>query len=176
MKKAFDFANMPVTRDLDIFAEWSSRVPVQYTIRYELADGTPVAEPTLGSTLAGTSKTFTAKAGTQLFDAYREGYFPQTSSHTILMDIAGGNTFTFVYTPRENVPYTVRYLEKGTGKVLHEEKYVAENRKSVVTETFQQIGRLYAGCLPEASGPISQRRGERADLLVHPGQQRTPTT
>lgn len=146
VKKAFDFANMPVTRDLDIFAEWSSRVPVQYTIRYELADGTPVAEPTLGSTLAGTSKTFTAKAGTQLFDAYREGYFPQTSSHTILMDIAGGNTFTFVYTPRENVPYTVRYLEKGTGKVLHEEKYVAENRKSVVTETFQQI----SGYMPDA--------------------------
>ena len=41
---------------------------------------------------------------------------------------------------------TVRYLEKGTGKVLHEEKYVAENRKSVVTETFQQI----SGYMPDA--------------------------
>ncbi len=138
-KKAFDFNNIPVNRSLDIFAEWSSKTAVLYTVRYELADGTEIAEPTVGSTLAGTSKTFTAKGGTELYDGYREGFFPNTNSHTILMNIDGGNEYTFIYTQKESVPYTVRYLEKGTETVLAEEKQVTDNRKSVVTEVFNQI-------------------------------------
>lgn len=138
-KKAFDFNNIPVNRSLDIFAEWSSKTAVLYTVRYKLKDGTEIAEPTVGSTLAGTSKTFTAKGGTELYDGYREGYFPNTNSHTILMNIDGGNEYTFIYTQKESVPYTVRYLEKGTGNVLADEKTVTENKKSVVTEVFEQI-------------------------------------
>lgn len=145
-KKAFDFNNMPVNRDLDIFAEWSSKTAVLYTIHYQLADGTPIADDTVGSTLAGTSKTFTAKAGDQLYANYREGYFPNTNSHTILMNIDGKNEFTFVYKQMENVPYTVRYLEKGTGNVLHEEKRVENNKKSVVTEQFEPVN----GYMPDA--------------------------
>lgn len=145
-KKAFDFNNMPVNRDLDIFAEWSSKTAVLYTVRYELADGTEIAEPTVGSTLAGTSKTFTAKGGAELYAGYQEGYFPNTNSHTILMNINGGNEYTFIYTPIPNVPYTVRYLERGTGNVLAEEKRVAENKKSVVTDVFKQI----SGYMPDA--------------------------
>ncbi len=138
-KKAFDFNNIPVNRSLDIFAEWSSKTAVLYTVRYKLADGTEIAEPTVGSTLAGTSKTFTAKGGTELYDGYREGYFPNTNSHTILMNIDGGNEYTFIYTQKESVPYTVRYLEKGTENVLADEKTVTDNKKSVVTEVFKQI-------------------------------------
>ncbi len=138
-KKAFDFNNIPVNRSLDIFAEWSSKTAVLYTVRYELADGTEIAEPTVGSTLAGTSKTFTAKGGTELYDGYREGFFPNTNSHTILMNIDGGNEYTFIYTQKESVPYTVRYLEKGTETVLAKEKQVTENKMSVVTEVFKQI-------------------------------------
>ena len=145
-KKAFDFNNMPVNRDLDIFAEWSSKTAVLYTIRYELADGTPIAEPTVGSTLAGASKTFTAKAGTELYAGYQESYFPKTNSHTLLMNINGGNEYTFVYVAMPNAPYTVRYLEKGTGTVLHEEKHVAENKKVVVTEIFAAV----SGYMPDA--------------------------
>ena len=145
-KKAFDFNNMPVNRDLDIFAEWSSKTAVLYTIRYELKDGTPIAEPTVGSTLAGASKTFTAKAGTELYAGYQEGYFPNTNSHTLLMNINGGNEYTFVYVAMPNAPYTVRYLEKGTGTVLHEEKHVDENKKVVVTEIFEAV----SGYMPDA--------------------------
>ncbi len=145
-KKAFDFNNMPVNRDLDIFAEWSSKTAVLYTVRYQLEDGTEIAEPTVGSTLAGTSKTFTAKGGAELYAGYQEGYFPNTNSHTILMNINGGNEFTFIYKPMEKVPYTVRYLEKGTGTVLAVEKLVLDNKKSVVTEVFKQI----FGYMPDA--------------------------
>ncbi len=138
-KKAFDFNNIPVNRSLDIFAEWSSKTAVLYTVRYELENGTEIAEPTVGSTLAGTSKTFTAKGGTELYDGYREGYFPNTNSHTILMNIDGGNEYTFIYTQKASVPYTVRYLEKGTENVLADKKTVTDNRMSVVTEVFEQI-------------------------------------
>lgn len=145
-KKAFDFNSMSIRRDLDVFAEWSSKVAVVYTVNYELEDGTKIADSTIGSTLAGNSKTFSAKGGNELYDGYTEGYFPNTSSHTILMSIDGTNEFTFVYKPIPAVPYTVRYLENGTGKVLAEEKYVSDNRKSVVTEVFKQIN----GYMPDA--------------------------
>lgn len=140
-KKAFDFNNMPVNKDLDIFAEWSSKTPVLYTVRYVDKNGNEVADPTIGSALAGTSKTFIAKGGDELYKNYQNGYFPNTNSHTIRMDINGGNEFTFVYTELDSVPYKVRYLEKGTNKVLHPEKYVADNKKSVVTEKFEQVER-----------------------------------
>lgn len=151
-KKAFDFYNMPVNHDLDIFAEWSSNIPVLYTLRYVViaADGTEteIADPTTGSALAGTSKTFDAKGGDKLYEGYREGFFPQTNSHTLLMSLDNpeSNEFTFVYVEVDNVPYTVRYVEKDTGKVLHDEKYVAQNKKSIVTETFEPV----QGYMPDA--------------------------
>lgn len=142
-KKAFDFYNMRVHRDLDIFAEWSANVLVRYTIHYQLADGTKIAEDTTGSALAGNTKTFAAKYGADLYADYQNGFYPQTNSHAITMNIDGGvaNEFTFVYVSKPVVPYTVRYLEKGTNKVLHSEKYVADNKKSVVTEKFEQVER-----------------------------------
>ena len=138
-KKAFDFYNMPVNRDLDIFAEWSSKTPVLYTIRYQLADGTEIAPPTQGSALAGASKTFLAKAGEELNAGYQEGYFPQTNSHTLVMKLNDTNEFIFIYEPRANMPYRVRYVDAATGEPLVPDKLVEENHKSVVTETFRQI-------------------------------------
>lgn len=147
-KKAFDFYNMRVHRDLDIFAEWSANVLVRYTIHYQLEDGTKIAEDMTGSALAGNTKTFAAKYGADLYADYQNGFYPQTNSHAITMNIDGGvaNEFTFVYVSKPVVPYTVRYLEKGTNKVLHTEKYVADNKKSVVTEKFEQV----KGYMPDA--------------------------
>ena len=56
------------------------------------------------------------------------------------MDIedASKNEFTFVYVAKEEVEYTVKYLEKGTEKQLAEPKTV-KTRDAVVTETFEQI-------------------------------------
>lgn len=146
-KKAFDINYMPVNKDLDIFAEWSSNEPVLYTIRYVDENGNKIADPTIGSALAGTSKTFIAKGGSELYADYQKGYFPETNSHTILMNIDGGNEFTFVYTELDSVPYKVRYLEKGTNKVLIDEITVAnEGKLSVVTEVFKPV----LGYMPDA--------------------------
>ena len=138
--KAFDFS-MPVTRDLDLFAKWSSNVMVPYTIKYMLkGTDTEVAAPTTGNALDGVNKTFEAKAGEELYEGYRTGYLPETNSHamTISVDAEDKNEYIFWYVAKEKVGYTVRYLEKGTEKVLHEEK-TAETSNAIITEKFVQI-------------------------------------
>ena len=145
-EKAFDFS-MPVHRDLDLYAKWSSSTLVEYTIKYQLEDGTTIAPDTTGSALAVTTKTFDAKAGDELNEGYRTGYYPLTNSHSMVMNIDGGskNVYTFVYVAKPEVTYTVRYLEKGTGNVLADPKTVT-TRDAVVTETFKQI----SGYAPDA--------------------------
>lgn len=143
---AFDFS-MPVNRDLNLYAKWSSNTLMEYTIHYQLEDGTSIADDTKGSALALTTKTFEAKTGDQLNKGYQSGYFPTTSSHSITMDIdnPAKNEYTFVYVPKAEVEYTVKYLEKGTGTQLAEPKTVT-TRDAVVTETFKQI----SGYAPDA--------------------------
>lgn len=143
VEKAFDFS-MPVVKDLNLYAKWSSNTLVTYTIYYKSGD-TEIAEPTTGSALAGTTLTFEAKTGDELNKDYQSGYFPHTGSHSLTMDINGNNEFTFVYVAKEKVGYTVRYLEKGTEKVLHEEK-TAETSNAIITEKFVQI----SGYAPDA--------------------------
>lgn len=143
---AFDFS-MPVNRDLNLYAKWIANTLVSYTIHYQLEDGTTIADDTKGSALALTTKTFEAKTGDQLKDGYQSGYFPKTSSHSIIMDIKDPtqNEYTFIYVPKPEVGYTVKYLEKGTEKQLADPKTVT-TRDAVVTETFKQI----SGYAPDA--------------------------
>lgn len=155
-EKAYNFS-MPVNRDLNLYAKWSSNTLMKYTIRYavENADGTLtyIAEDTTGSALAGTTKTFNAKTGTELNERYQSGYFPKVSSHSITIDIAdpSKNEYTFVYVAKDEVEYTVRYLDKTTGKPVVVDGVptpdkVVKTRDAVVTETFEQI----TGYAPDA--------------------------
>ena len=144
-EKAFDIAHMPVDRDLKLYGKWRSDSLVEYTIKYQLEDGTEIAPPTTGSALAGTTKTFDAKTGSELNTPYQSGYFPKVGSHSLTMNIDGGNEFTLVYVVKPEVTYTVSYLEKGTGSVLADPKTVT-TRDAVVTETFKQI----SGYAPDA--------------------------
>lgn len=137
VEKAFDFS-MAVTKDLNLYAKWISNSLVQYTIHYQLEDSTTIAPDTTGSALAGATKTFNAKTGADLNEGYQTGYFPKVGSHSITMDINGGNEFTFFYVPREKVNYTVRYLEKDTNKVLKTEKKDSTSA-AVVTEKFETV-------------------------------------
>ena len=147
---AFDFS-MPVTKDLNLYAKWSSNTLVPYTIKYAVRNEngmyTYIADDTTGSALAGSTKTFEAKTGDQLNEGYRTGYFPTTSSHSIIMDIKDPtqNEYTFIYVPKPEVEYTVKYLEKGTGTQLADPETVT-TRDAVVTETFKQI----SGYAPDA--------------------------
>lgn len=152
VEKAFDFANMPVNKDMQVYGKWSSNVLKQYTIYYKIqGTDTEIADPTTGSALAGVTKTFEAKGGTDLYADYQEGYFPVTKSHSLTLDINATeendtNVYTFWYVQKDAVPYTVKYLNKETGESVATEKTVSDNRKAVVTETFVPVN----GMLPDA--------------------------
>lgn len=144
-EKAIDFANMPINKDLKVYGKWSSNVLKNYFVYYKIQDtNTDVAAPTTGSGLAGSTKTFEAKGGTDLYTDYQEGYFPVVKSHSLTIDIENeaNNTFTFWYVRKEAVPYTVKYLNKETGEPVATEKTVSDNRKAVVTETFVPVARM----------------------------------
>ena len=152
VEKAFDFANMPVNKDLQVYGKWSSNVLKNYTVYYKIqGTDTEIAAPTTGSGLAGITKTFEAKGGSDLYTAYQEGYFPVSKSHSMTIDINATeendtNVYTFWYVQKEAVPYTVKYLNKETGEPVATEKTVSDNRKAVVTETFVPV----SGMMPDA--------------------------
>ncbi len=145
-EKAFNFS-MPVNRDLNLYAKWSSNTLVKYTIKYQLEDNTTIAPDTTGSALAETTKTFDAKAGDELNEGYRTGYYPKTNSHSMVMEIKGENgknEFTFVYKKMPEVQYTVRYINRATGNNVFEGVGTVSEKTGVTsaavwTETFLTI-------------------------------------
>ena len=137
VEKAFDFANMPVNKDLKVYGKWSSNTLMPVIVYFKYMDGeTPVgiAAPVEANPLAGTTVTFDAKGGTDLYTGYQDGYFPVTKSHSMVVDInkpenagttADGvewveiekdgqklvvQSYTFWYKKVDEVPYTVHYV------------------------------------------------------------------
>lgn len=143
---AFNTESMAVTKDMDLYAKWNSNVMVPYTIKFQLENGTTIGDPVTGYALAGTTKTFDAKTGTDLYEGYRDGYFPMTSSHNLKMDIEGTNEYVFVYVQRDKVPYTVKYLNRDTGESVAPEKS-GETANSIITENAVYV----QGYVPDAS-------------------------
>lgn len=137
VKRSFDPKTMPVISDMHLFAEWRSSEIVEYTVRYVDEKGNSIADDLTGYAYAGTTKTFTAKTGNELGEGFREGYFPQTSSHSIIAGEDQGYTFVYKHIP-EGVGYTVRYLERGTENELHTPKKW-HSTSAVVTERFEVI-------------------------------------
>lgn len=145
-EKAFDFS-MPVHRGLDLYAKWNGDQLVDYVIRYTDEDGNEIASPTTGKALAGTTKTFDAKAGNELNEGYRTGYYPKTNSHSMVMEIKGENEkneFTFEYKKMPEVQYTVRYINRATGNNVFDgvgtvPEKTGMTSAAVWTETFLTI-------------------------------------
>lgn len=117
-EKRFDFNTMLLKQDLDIYAKWTSKVPVPYTVYYvvEKADGAlvidgvsyeEIADRTQGVSLAGISKSFTPKVGAELYAPYQKAYFPQNRSHSIKMSSSQTNEYAFVYSAPVQIEYSV---------------------------------------------------------------------
>lgn len=146
VEKGFHFS-MPIRKDLDLYAKWSSTVLVPYRVYYRLQrTDTDIADPTVGSGLAATTKTFKAKGGTALYADYQEGYFPLAKSTSITLNAEGENVCVIEYVQRTAVPYVVKYLNKETGERVAPEKHVDDNRKAIVTENFVKVN----GMMPDA--------------------------
>lgn len=154
------FKESTVNGDVDIYAKWSSNKLMPYTIKFVYKDPSgkeiEIADPITGSALGGNSKTFDAKGNAQLYDGYREGYFPTTQSHTITIDLEDTtkNEFTFYYVKKDAVPYYVYYVtetQNGAGTlnpielngktyyIVADMKSVTDNKKAIVTETYVSV-------------------------------------
>lgn len=146
VEKAFLFNGIPILQDLNIYAKWSSHVTVNYTINYVLeATGEKIAPTLKGSAIAGHNKTFYAKAGEELNEGFRAGFYPTTNSHTVTMSAESDHEFTFYYVYVESMPYAVRYVDEDGNEILSAKK-VFDNSLSVVTETFLKVD----GKMPDA--------------------------
>ena len=131
-KKAFSPTDFPIRRDMNIFADWSSRSPQPYRIEYVLMDGYDaqgnpkpklddngnpihVADNSEGQAYYGSTRTFPAKAGSyynQLYVTpevdYNKGYFPTVDSHSITIDYEATNATPA--TAQKNI-YTFYYVK-----------------------------------------------------------------
>ncbi len=154
-KRAFEPLAIPINRDINVFADWSSFSPQPYRINYVLMSNSnvAVADPSTGFAYAGSTRTFQAKAGApynQLFDIYNEGYFPTIASHSITLQYEEDkehpvhNVHTFYYVHASNIEYTVRYVNKVTGEEM--DRKTLTTSQAVVTERF----RPYPNMVPDA--------------------------
>ena len=152
-EKAFVPNNMPVNRDLDLYAKWDSTVLKPYVIRYftrnEEDEKIYIAEDEKHYALAGNTVTFEAKTGADLYEDYQEGYFPLTPSHSLTIDIDDNdenpttNFFEFEYVAREQVAYTVHYVDEAGDSVLKDK--FASSPNAAVIENYEYV----AGMVPD---------------------------
>lgn len=149
-KTAFLPTNMPVGSDLNIYAEWESRTPVQFRIQYVLYSdpSVKVADDTVGYSFANTTRTFQAKAGgqlDQLYEPYKNGYYPTIASHSITMqNDENDNVYTFYYVQAHSLTYTINYINKETNTVMSSETHTTSD--TVVTVRYK----TYNNMVPDA--------------------------
>ncbi len=140
----WDFDSQPVVDDTVIYAKWSSDVMIQYTVYFVDQKGNQIADPIIRQSLAGHSVTVNAKTGKELYEEYRNKYFPQVVSHSIALDIENRDTgveYTFVYERAESKKYYIHYLDSQTNEYLNKEKGPVEKESdfAVVTEKYLTI-------------------------------------
>lgn len=135
---------IPVTRDLKLYAKWTSTQTANYKVEYVVVGtDTPVADPTTGVAYVSSTKSFNAKPYDELYEEYqpKEGqnsWWPAVNSHSLLIEPNGeDNTFSFEYTQKGTVHYKVRYLDAATLEPLFDfgEK-IYETSMSVVSEAY----------------------------------------
>lgn len=147
-KVRFDPYSIPVTKELSLFAEWSSKVTAKYQVKYvEQGTDIPVADDTEGTAFIGKTKTFQAKGDNALnaSHAWQEGgenWWPLVPSHSILIEQntedSEPNTYVFEYIKKASVGYTVRYVNSQTGEEVHDSKEV-DSKYSIVSEHFVYV-------------------------------------
>ena len=156
----FDFNTMVIKDDYVIYAKWAKNVQIAYTVRYVINNGTAdapvyveIGKPESGYSLAGVSKTFTAKMGDELYDGYKTWYFPNDRYITHLMqEDEASNTITFVYQTATEIKYTIEhifvsdkfetYLGTGNKTIEYVTNYTmtqSQTFQATITERFDNL-------------------------------------
>lgn len=142
-RKKFDPQQTPIKGNLEIFAMWEGTAPREYTVRYVFKNGNEeieIAPATTGVARQNSTKTFTAKAGTELNSGYQTNYYPTTQSHSIVIDEdVNNNVYTFEYYHVDTeLSYKVRYVDAATGLNLpinDAEKGIANGEATIETNS-----------------------------------------
>lgn len=117
-EQRFDFATMKITDNMKIYAKWRSnvmkRVEISYVVVNDDNTRTQIADTETLMLRLGQTRTFDAKTGNSLYEAYRTGHFPMTASHSITItddDVESTDpvTYTFEYKKYGSVPYQVEF-------------------------------------------------------------------
>ncbi len=165
------FVNGIDTGRIDLYAKWTSTYLETYQVYFIKGNehGKPVtdaagnyvnvADPIIGSALGGTTKTFEAKTGTELYESYQTMYYPHVASHSMDIHILtdenpNANTFYFIYRNAAPVTYQVMYLDATTNEPITkdindkavEQPAAKSTYDAVVTIPFLPI----AGYVPDA--------------------------
>ncbi len=172
------FANGLDTGRIDLYAKWVSTYLETYRVYFIASDergnilasdGTKmtynedgsfandplyVADPIIGSALGGTTKTFEAKTGDELYEDYRnKGYYPNVASHSMDMQVVSDsdtatNTFYFVYRYAAPVTYQVVYLDAETGEIITKDAYNNDVKQPEKTVTSDAVVTAFFGYIP----------------------------
>ncbi len=120
-RKRFDPQHTLVKGDLEVFAMWEGTTPRDYTIQYVYINNgveVEIATPTTGVARENSTKTFVAKAGSELNEGYQTNFFPISQSHSIIIG-ESGNEYSFEYFHVDSeLEYVVRYVDSATGLLL----------------------------------------------------------
>ena len=153
----FEPENMPVVRELKLYAKWVSEKPAGYMIEYVEKDtGNAVADPVTGFAYVAATKSFRAKINNELNEDHRPipgemSWWPAVSSHSILIkpnedgESRAPNIYRFEYTKKDKVWYRVRYLDAATLEPLADD-VDRQTSEHIVSETFKTI----KGYLPDS--------------------------
>ena len=131
---AYDFS-IPLYKSFQLYPKYVSTEMTKVFVYYKVrSTGQEVAQATETSGLIGTTKTFNAKAGDELFSGFTEGFFPEVQSHNVEFVDTTAVEYTFYYTEKEAVRYTVVHHVKNDdgSELIHEDKGTSKSAFVIV--------------------------------------------
>ena len=157
-EKAYSFA-LPVYKDMDLYAKWTSDTLIYGVISYKDANGNPVAGDTPIRGSLNATITYEAKTGDELDPGFQSGYFPRTLTHSITFTDrnTAQNNYTFIYDQMEAVSYTISFVDKTTGQAVLDKKtgqplepVTGTTRESHINYKLQDEGKMLSGYTVDA--------------------------
>ncbi|MCQ2546296.1 MAG: InlB B-repeat-containing protein, partial [Clostridia bacterium] len=121
--------NAPIVSDITVYAHWTAKSKVQYTVKFETVDGEEVSASYSDQGRVGSKVKADAVSATGDF----AGYYPDAPSKTITLDQdASKNVITFKYSDKSDFDYRIVYKYEGKTIQTGEVVTVHQNQTRVV--------------------------------------------
>ncbi|MDO4176116.1 MAG: InlB B-repeat-containing protein [Bacillota bacterium] len=136
--------NAPITDNVTVYAHWTAKSKVQYTVKFETTDGKTVAESHIDQGRVGSK----VKANAVAASGDYAGYYPDAAVKTITLDQdANNNVITFKYSDKSDFDYRIIYKYNNKTIQTGEVVTVHQNETRVVAtdipDGYQIAGEQY---------------------------------